>query len=467
MDILNENIKLKIDLLRTGKLTCEENVKSFLSKFEMKNKDYNIVLEVNKNALTIAKEHDKKLKNGSNIGKLFGLTFGIKSNILCKGMISSCASECLKDFVGTYDSDVVKRIKEEDGIILYVLNNDEFASGSSGETSFFGKTINPVSTKRIPGGSSSGSAAAISADFCDITLGSDTGGSIRNPASHCDIVGIKPSYGRVSRHGLIDLSMSLDQIGPLSKDIYGSALTLSVIAGKSKFDSITADKPVDNYLDYSSVGKTYTIGYIEEFERLITDKRILNIVKDRLKELESLGHKIVKFNVKNIDLAIASYYPIVYTEFYSGTRKFDGLKYGSKIEEHCGNEVLRRILGGKEISKSEYAGSYYKKALKVKEIISEEFNRVFQKADFVLSAVTPVLPHKFGTTLSVEDMYAYDAFTIPANLAGICAGVICRDYIKEDDGNISVGLQVMADKFKEKLMFEGLDILDKLPKKIR
>lgn len=451
----------KLQDLRSGKLTCRDNVHNFLSTIKKNNEKYNIFLQTNENAIKKAEELDMKRENGENLGKLYGLTFAIKSNISVKGMQISCSSKTLEDYKGSFDADVIKTIEQEGGIILGIVNNDEFACGSSGESSAFGKTINPFSPQRIPGGSSSGSAAAVAAEMCDMALGSDTGGSIRNPASHCGVVGIKPSYGRVSRYGLVDLSMSLDQIGPFSKDIYGSALVMSVIAGKSDNDSTTVDAGVDDYIQ-AKPDKKYKIGIIKTFKDFISDGRIQQILDKRVVELKSLGHEIVEVDVKNIDLAIQAYYPIVYTEFFSGTRKFDGVKYGKKIEQSCGVEVLRRILGGKEISRSEFDGAYYKKALRVKEVIEKEFERVFGEVDFILSPTTPSLPHKFGSKLSAEEMYAYDAFTIPANLGGIAAGVISKDTVDEDDGKVSVGLQVYVKKFDEMGLFSALRLLDSL-----
>ncbi len=452
------NTKEKLANLSSGKLSCVDNVNSFLKTIE-NGKDLNIFLQVSEDAKKRAKQLDLKFKNKEKLGKLFGLCFAVKSNISVKGLTISCASKTLEDYKGTFNAEVIDKIEAQDGIILGIVNNDEFASGSSGESSAYGPTINPLSKNRIPGGSSSGSAAAVAANMCDIALGSDTGGSIRNPASHCGVVGIKPSYGRVSRYGLIDLSMSLDQIGPLSRDIYGCAITLSVISGKSENDATTFHKEV---LDYTSQkpNKKYKIGVIKTFKDLVKDKRIQEVLDKKVDALKNAGHEICEIDIQNIDLAIQTYYPIVYTEFYSGTRKFDGVKYGKKIEDSCGEEVLRRILGGQEISRSEYDGAYYKKALKVKEIIEKEFQRVFKDIDFVISPVTPMLPHKFETKLTIEQMYAYDAYTIPANLAGICAGVVSKDRILDEGDEVSAGIQVLADKFREDLLFQGLNLID-------
>ncbi|MCA9458995.1 MAG: aspartyl/glutamyl-tRNA amidotransferase subunit A [Nanoarchaeota archaeon] len=455
------DIKKKLEDLKSGKLSCLSNLNHFLDNIKKKNKEFNIFLELNPNAKARAKELDEKVKNSGKLGSLFGLVFATKSNISVKDMYISCASKTLKNYKGTFNADVIEMLEAQDAIHIGIVNNDEFASGSSGENSAFGNTINPFSTKRIPGGSSSGSAASVAADMCDFSLGSDTGGSIRNPASHCGIIGVKPSYGRVSRYGLVDLSMSLDQIGPLSKDIYTSALVMSTISGLSENDSTTVNEKVHEY-ENQILKKKYKIAWIKTFKDLIVDKRIQDILDKRLNQLKELGHEIIEIDIKNIDLAIQAYYPIVYTEFFSGTRKFDSVKYGHKIEETCGEEALRRILGGKEISRSEFDGAYYKKALKVKEIIANEFERVFKDIDFILMPTTPMIPHKFGTKLTTEEMYAYDAYTIPANLAGICAAVISKDTVEEEDGKVSVGLQIYADKFKEDILFQALNLLDSL-----
>jgi len=458
------DIKKKIEKIRAGELSAVENVNYFLNRIERYNKEYNIFLDINKEkTLKRAEEIDKRIKTGKEVGKLAGLCFAIKANINVKDLTISCASKTLENYKGSYDADVIKRIKEEDGIILGIVNCDEFACGSSGETSAFGVAINPFSPKRIPGGSSSGSAAAVSLGLCDVALGSDTGGSIRNPASHCNVIGIKPSYGRVSRYGLIDLSMSLDQIGPLSNDLYGSALVLEVISGKSDKDATTFDKKVLEYTKSINFeeGKKFKIGVIKELESMILDDEIKEAYNELLTKLKK-NYDVVELHLNYIKLGVAAYYPIVYTEFFSGTRKFDGIKYGGVIEELAGAEVLRRILGGKEISRSEYEGTYYRKALRVKELIRKEFEDAFSKVDFIVSPVTPKLPHKLGEKLSVEDMYNYDAFTIPANLSGICGGVINYKVVSKGDEKIAIGMQVLAGAFNETKMFKGLKVIEEL-----
>ncbi|MBI2134076.1 Asp-tRNA(Asn)/Glu-tRNA(Gln) amidotransferase subunit GatA [Candidatus Woesearchaeota archaeon] len=445
-------VREKRDHLLDGKISASENIHILQERIRELDRNINSFLHVNEKAVEDAKEVDLKIREG-NAGKLAGLAIAVKANINVRGLPASCASKTLANYISTYDADAVRMIRENDGVVIGIANCDEFACGSSGESSAFGATNNPAAPGMIPGGSSSGSAASVAAGMCDIALGSDTGGSIRNPASHCGIVGIKPSYGRVSRFGLIDLSMSLDQIGPLSRDVHGSALLLEAISGKTGNDPATTENEVESYSDFKKP-RGLRIGMSSDFERMCTDKRIHDKISAFAQSFSrKTGSELKEIELKYVDLSVQAYYPIVYTEFFSGTRKFDGRKYGRKIEESCGEEVLRRILGGMEISKSEYHGAYYRKALAAKQLISKDFENAFRNTDIIMLPTTPILPHKIGTKITdPRTMYAYDAFTIPANLSGICAGVINIGRIE----GIPVGLQVMAPAFNEKLLFDVL-----------
>lgn len=432
----------KIQQLKSGKLAAEQNIKSFLDAIEkdnQKGKKINAVLSLNPHALAEAKEVDKKLKSGK-AGRLAGLGILIKSNICVKGLECNCASLTLKDWIAPYNATAIEKIKAEDGIILGMTNMDEFACGGSGETSAFGPTKNPVQLDLIPGGSSSGSAAAVAAGFCDIALGSDTGGSIRNPASHCGIVGIKPSFGFVSRYGLIDYAMSLDQIGILSNDVESTALMLDIIKGYDEKDPTSYKR--ENIRLESVKNKKITIGIIKPLAKPDVQKLIDNKIEQAIKQFSWTKKQV---EIKYIDVAVQTYYPLVYVELFSGTRKYDGRRYGKKIEEVAGPELLRRILGGSEISKAEYGGRYYKKALQVKEIIKEEFEKSFKNVDCVIVPTCPGLPWKIGESMSIEEVYAYDALTIPANLAEICALTMPAGLIN----GIPVGLQIIAAKGNE------------------
>jgi len=450
-------IKEKLQAIKSKKLTAEQNVKQFLEKIKIEDKKINSFIQINPDALKEAIGIDKKIKSGK-AGKLAGLAIAVKSNINVKGLLASCASKTLENYKATYDADVIEKIKAEDGIIIGMTNMDEFACGSSGETSAFGPVKNPAADI-IPGGSSSGSAAAVSAGFCDLALGSDTGGSIRNPASNCNVIGLKPSYGLVSRYGLIDLAMSLDQIGTFSNDVHGSALLLGIIAGKDEKDPTTFESK-GGYEKEIEKNSKLKVALSPDFEKLC-DKGIYALIKKKTEEAcKKNGWKLEQIDLKHIDLAVQSYYPINYVEFFSGTRKFDGRKYGFRIEEVCGPEVLRRILGGSEISKAEYHGLYYRNALKAAQLIKQEFEAAFKKVDAIVCPTVPKIPHKIGAKISAEEMYSYDAMTIPANLAGIPAISIPAGKINK----IPVGLQIMVPAFNELRMFQIARAFEKMEK---
>lgn len=417
--------------------SAEEKVKRYLEKIKKEDGRIKAFLHLNSEALREAREIDGKKRKG----RLYGYVFGVKSNINVKGMICNCASKTLENYRAPYDASVISKIREEDGVIIGTLNMDEFACGASGESSAFGACGNPAAPGKIPGGSSSGSAAAVAADFCDVSLGSDTGGSIRNPASHCGVVGVKPSYGLVSRYGLIDLSMSLDQIGVIGKNIEDAALVLDVIRGKDEKDTNTFESEA---IRLKKIGKIKA--GIVRMKGI--DERIQKIIDGKIEEIkDNLGWDFKETEIKHIALAVQTYYLLVYTEFFSSTRRFDGRKYGEKIEEACGKEVLRRILGGSEITKAEFRGAYYRKALEVKELIKEEFESVLEKVDCLILPTVPMLPWDIGqgAKMKPEEIYAADALTTPANLAEICAISLPAGRI----GRIPVGMQVMCGKGQE------------------
>ena len=431
----------KLAAIRRGELSAVENVQMALERIEKKNRKINAFIELNSRALVEAEAIDRRLKRKEHVGKLAGLTIGVKSSINVEGLRATCASRTLENYISTYDAEVIKRVRAEGGIIIGMNNMDEFACGSSGETSAFGPTDNPAALGRIPGGSSSGGAAAIAAGLCDLCLGADTGGSIRNPASHCGVVGVKPTYGLVPRQGLIDLGMSLDQIGPLAHDVRGAALLLETIAGKSSNECVMLDVEKVSYLEELNGGglKGVRIGVSPKFAEL-TEPKIMGVIDGAVEKLRDLGAEIVEVELPNLERGLPAYYLIVSVEFFSATRKFDGRKYGKRIEEVCGEEVLRRILRGQYISRKEYRGKYYQRALQVRTLIRQELMAALQKADVIVGPTVPKLPHKLGTKLTPMKMYAYDYLTIPTNLAGICGGVIKAGEVN----GIPVGLQVQG-----------------------
>ncbi|MFA4953497.1 MAG: amidase family protein [Candidatus Pacearchaeota archaeon] len=469
-------------------MTTLSNLKEKLERIKKENSRINAILQLrDERELTEeAKKIDEKIAKGK-AGKLAGKIIAVKANINVKGLNASCASKTLEDYKSPYDATVVKKIRDEDGLIIGICNMDEFACGGSGETSAFGVCQNPSAFGLIPGGSSSGSAASVAAGFCDLSLGSDTGGSIRNPASHCGVVGIKPTYSSVSRYGLIDLSMSLDQIGPIAKNVSDCALLLDVIKGEDDCDSISQDRKI------GKINKNFTIGILD-LSDLKVDKKISDLINEKIEKVAKKNNwKLKKIKIDYIDLAVETYYPLVYVEFFSGTRKFDGRRYGKKIEEQAGREVLRRILGGSEITKAEHHGRYYYQALKAKKLIEDEFAKAFKSVDAIISPTVPRLPWKIGENISVEEMYAADALTIPANLAGCCAISIPAGKIFDSENHfptqlttplgidklnfsfakslahpegkidkierqnqimVPVGMQIMCDKFQEQKMIE-------------
>jgi len=431
-------IKQKLQQIKKGELSAEQNIKNFISKIKKENNELNIVLHLNENAIKEAREVDKKIKN-ENEGKLAGIGVLVKSNINVDGLIANCASKTLENYKSTYDATVIKKLKSEDAIILGMVNMDEFACGSSGESSAFGACKNPAVLERIPGGSSSGSAAGVAVGFCDFALGSDTGGSIRNPASHCGVVGFKPSYGAVSRYGLIDLSMSLDQIGPLTSSVEDAEIVFNIIKGKDENDATSLYYSGDKKKEKIKIGVPF----------IKADEPIWELIRLKIEEVCNANNwKADDIELKHIYLGVQTYYPINYVEFFSGTRRFDGRKYGKRIEEVCGEEVLRRILGGKEISKAEFAGKYYRRALKAKKLIEAEFDEAFKKYDLIIMPVVPKLPHKLYNKISLEDSYNYDSCSVLANLAEIPAiSVPCGKI-----GEIPVGIQILAKKGNDDLL---------------
>ncbi len=410
--------------------TAENRVKECLAAINQDNDSINAVLQVNPHALSEARTIDAKKTHGP----LYGKVIGVKSNINVTGLTASCASQTLANYVSTYDATVIAKLKAADAVIIGMLNCDEFAAGTTGENSAFGPAVNPAVPGHIAGGSSSGSAAAVAAGFCDVALGSDTGGSIRVPASFCGVVGVKPSYGLVSRHGLIDLSMSLDQIGPLAKNVADAQAVLDVIRGQDDNDTMT----------YISEGlseqlpKKLKVGVLRVKD---VDSDVQGLIDTTIgRALDNYGWEQAEVELNHIDLSLQAYHVLCWTEFFSATRRFDGRKYGKKIEDSCGPEVLRRIIGGSEIAHSEFRGQYYDKALAVRKAIEDEFRELFAKVDCIMLPTVPVLPWKLGEKKSTEELYALDALVEPANLGRICSTSI---PIGELDGK-PVGMQVMC-----------------------
>ena len=450
----------KSKLIKNHEITALDNLEMFCKNIEKNNGIYNAFLEINKNpALDCAADIDSRIKAGEKVGKLAGMVVGIKSNINVEDFHITAASKTLENYLGSYDATVVKRIKEEDGIIIGMTNMDEFAAGSSTETSYFGHTENPAAMGRIPGGSSGGSAVAVASEMCDLSIGSDTGGSIRNPASHCGLMGFKPTYGLVSRQGLLDLAMSFDQIGPFSRDTSGVALMLDVIGGYDETECTSIDTEIPSFIDKVEKSgeslKGTKLGVVKQFFD-VSDDKIVTIIEQSIDKMGEMGAEVVELSFDYIDLCLPTYYLINYVEFFSATRKYDGRKYGKRIEDVCGEEVLRRIHMGSYISQKEFSGKYYKKALQARSLIKTEVNKLLNGVDAIVGPTVPKLPHKIGTTLEPMDMYSYDVLTVIANLAGIPAASMKAGEVN----GIPVGLQIQGKPFDDSKIIEIMAKID-------
>lgn len=444
----------KLRALKGGELSAVENLERFLERIERMNPKVNAFLQLNPRAREEAEEVDRRIRMGEG-GKLSGLVVAVKSNINVLGLRATCASRTLEDHVSAYDAEVITRIRREGGVVVGMTNMDEFACGSSGESSAFGPTDNPSAPGYIPGGSSSGSAAAVAAGLCDLALGTDTGGSIRNPASHCGVAGLKPTYGLVPRHGLIDLGMSLDQIGPLSPDVRGLSLLMECMAGVNPGEGMMLEVEGVSYGELEKGVEGMRVGVCPQFSSL-TDPRINEVVERRVERLRELGARVEEVSIPHLEHALSAYYLIVSVEFFSATRRYDGRKYGKRIEEVCGEEVLRRIAIGSYISRKEYRGKYYQRALQLRTLIRKEFSSAFKRVEVLVGPTVPKLPHRLGQRLSPLEMYAYDYLTVPANLAGICAGVVKAGEV----GGIPVGIQVQGPPLGEEKVLRVMRVLE-------
>ncbi len=410
-----------------------------------------------------------RLKDGKP-APLTGIPLGIKDLICTKGTRTTCASRMLENFVPPYNATVMDRLNSQGAVMLGKLNMDEFAMGSSTENSAFMKTRNPWDTKRIPGGSSGGSAAAVAAGECPASLGSDTGGSIRQPASHCGVVGMKPTYGRVSRFGLVAFASSLDQIGPLTRDVTDCAILLEAISGHDPRDSTSADMPVPCYRDALKEGLNgMVVGVPSEYFVKGLDPDVEEVIQKGIEYLEKQGASIQEVSLPHTEYAVATYYIIAPAEASSNLSRYDGVKYGhrssnyenlmemyqSTRSEGFGDEVKRRIMIGTYCLSAGYYDAYYKKASQVRTLIMQDFKKVFQETGCHVLA-TPVAPTPaFGIGDKTGDplqMYLSDIFTIPVNLAGLPALSVPCGFSKD---NLPIGLQLIADHFQEETLLQA------------
>lgn len=453
--------------LTSGNVTLQEIVNQYISRIDSFKK-HNIFLEVFEDeAFERARELDLKLKSGEKTGKLFGLVIGIKDNLSYKGHKVSASSKILENYTSIYNSTVVERLLAEDAIIIGRLNCDEFAMGSSNENSAFGPVLNPLDTNRVSGGSSGGSAAAIAAGLCMATLGTDTGGSIRQPASFCGVVGIKPTYGRVSRYGCIAYASSFDQIGPLAKTVEDCAAVLEVISGKDEYDSTVSSKPVPPYSELLRQPKKYRIAYLKEtIDSPGLDNEIRTQTYEWIERLKNEGHTVESVDFPLLDYLIPSYYVLTTAEASSNLARYDGIHYGYRSpkatdlestyklsrSEGFGKEVKRRIMLGSFVLSSGYYDAYYGKAQKVRRLIREKTLEILGQFDFILTPSTPGTAFEIGAkTNDPITMYLEDIYTVQANICGVPA--ISVPVGKHSNG-LPFGLQLMGKPFDEVGLFD-------------
>ncbi|MGM9934061.1 Asp-tRNA(Asn)/Glu-tRNA(Gln) amidotransferase subunit GatA [uncultured Clostridium sp.] len=463
-------LKEMVSKIKSRELSSEEVVSSYLKNIREKEHGVNAFLTVmGDDALAKAKEIDKRIADGEKLGALAGIPIAVKDNICTEGVKTTCASKMLQDFVPPYDATVVKKLIAEDAVIIGKTNMDEFAMGSSTENSAFKKTANPRDLSRVPGGSSGGSAAAVGADMCPVSLGSDTGGSIRQPAAFCGVVGLKPTYGLVSRFGLVAFGSSLDQIGPFSQNVEDSAYMLNIISGTDLYDSTSIrELPEIDYTASLKDGvKGMKIGVPEEFFGEGLDAEIKETVEKAIETLKENGAEVEMISLPIIKDGLAAYYIMSSAEASTNLSRYDGIRYGYRPEkfdsvdelmeksrtEGFGPEVKRRIMIGTYALSSGYYDAYYNKADKFRTKLKHDLSKTFKKYDLILGPVSPVLPFKLGEkNADPLSMYLADIYTINVNLAGIPAISIPGGVSKD---GLPIGIQLMGDMLCEEKIFKA------------
>lgn len=456
--------------IKAGEVSVAETAKACMDSIERYDSEYNCFVTVadREGVMKQAEEIQKKIDNGELTGPLAGVPVAIKDNMCLNGMLTTCSSKILSNFVPTYTSEAVEKLIEAGMVIVGKTNMDEFAMGSTTETSYYGETKNPWDKNKVPGGSSGGSAAAVAAEEVVCALGSDTGGSIRQPASFCGVTGIKPTYGRVSRYGLIAYGSSLDQIGPLAKDVTDCAALLEIISQYDKKDSTSVNRD-DNDFTGALVDdvKGLKIGLPRDYFSEGLDPDIKDAVYAAAKKLEEKGAIVEEFDLGMVEYTIPTYYIIAAAEASSNLERFDGVKYGYRTDSYTdlhnmykksrsegfGPEVKRRIMLGSFVLSSGYYDAYYVKALKAKALIKRTYDKAFEKYDIILGPVAPTTALKMGESLSDPiKMYLGDVYTVPVNLAGLPGISLPCGY---DRDGMPIGLQMVSDAFNEKTIIRA------------
>lgn len=451
------------DMLVNKEIISLELTQAVLARIDEVEGDVQAYLTITREeALAQAKAVDEKIAKGEEIAFLEGIPGAIKDNICTKGIKTTCASKILQKFVPPYDATVMQKLEAQNPVVLGKTNLDEFAMGGSTENSAYHPTCNPWNTDCVPGGSSGGSAAAVAAGTAVWALGSDTGGSIRQPASFCGVVGMKPTYGRVSRYGLVAYASSLDQIGPITKDVTDCAHILNIIAGRDEMDSTSLDVQVPDFTKALVQDvKGLKIGLPKEYFVKGMDPEVEAAVKNGVKELEKLGAEVVEISLPNTDYAISTYYLIAPAEAATNLARYDGVSYGERAEDaadlvemmtktrtqYLGEEVKRRIMIGNYALSAGYYDAYYLKALKVRRLVKEDYDKAFKDVDVIICPAAPSVAYKIGEKISNPlEMYLQDACTVPLNLAGLPGISVPCGYNKD---KMPIGMQIIGKALDE------------------
>ena len=458
--------------VQNGNISAEDFVAKTLERIQSIDDKLHAFLSVNEKAVDQAREIDKKIKSGSKVGACFGMPISIKDNMCIKDSKTTCASKMLENFVAPYDATVITKLKEQDAVFIGKVNLDEFAMGLTTEFSAFGSSKNPWNTEYVPGGSSGGSAVSVSAFECVASLGSDTGGSVRNPASFCSTVGYKPTYGLISRYGLISYSNSIEQIGPLTRTVKDTAFMLNIISGLDPNDNTTVDNKNEDYLsgiDSGIEGKK--IGIIKEMIGDVTDPAVLSATKDAISKLENLGAICEEVSLDMVKYSVAAYYTITATEAGSNLARYDNLRYGydfsvegyefnsyiAKARRNFGPEVTRRMIIGGFVPSAGHAGKYFLKAMKVKNKLTREINEAFKKFDLLIAPTVPILPFKIGEKIDDPvSLFLIDINTVTANLTGKPSISVPFTI----SNGLPIGIQLLADSMQDKLLLQAAYALE-------
>ena len=456
-----------IEEIKSGNLTVEEFVSKTMERIQKVDTKLHAFLSVNEEAIEQARNIDKKINSGEKTGACMGMPISIKDNICVRGSKTTCASKMLENYVAPYDATVISKLRNEDAIIIGKVNLDEFAMGLTTEFSAYGPSKNPWNTDYVPGGSSGGSAVAVSANECIASLGSDTGGSVRNPASFCSVVGYKPTYGLISRNGLISYSNSIEQIGPMTKTVEDTAFLLNIISGKDPQDNTSIDNKNENYLQGIDAGvKGKKIGIIKEMTGEGVDSQVFSALKQAVSNLESLGATFEEISLDMVEYSVAAYYTITATEAGSNLARYDNIRYGydfdlsgyefnsyiSKARRNFGPEVTRRMILGGFVPSAGHAGKYFLKAMKVKSKLTNEVDAAFGKIDMMISPTVPILPFKFGE--KIDDpvaLFLIDSNTVTANLTEKPA--ISIPFAVSN--GLPIGIQLMANSMEDKMLLQA------------